>query len=116
MKEFDFFSGFRAYAWDLPLLRDLGLRPFSGKVWEEIYIGHVTRDDSIVFVWVTGAPEQFWRFAIVDFGNYQTHLVTTGSGSLRDYWPLIEKMAQGMIGANEVRFSNVPDDLRKYMG
>lgn len=104
MKEFDFLNEYRTYEWDLPLMRDLGLRPFRGKVWGEIYVGHVTTDNGLVFVWVTGAPAQFWRFAIVDFGNYKTHNVTTGSGSLKEHWPHIARIADGMLGVTSVSF------------
>lgn len=102
---FDLFNEFRTYQWDLPLLQDLGLKPFRGKVWEEVFVGKVTLGDALIFIWVTGAPAQFWRFAIVDFGNYETHLVTTGSGCLKDHWPHIERIAQGMLGVNSKPFA-----------
>lgn len=98
------FDEYATYHRDFPLLRELGLEPFHGKTWEEIYVGKVTVDDSLVFIWVTGAPAQFWRFEIVDFGNYQTHTVTTGSGALTDHWPHVERIAQGMLGVTSVSF------------
>jgi hypothetical protein len=102
LKEFNWISEYKTYDWDLPLLTELGLRPFRGNVWDEIYIGHAEIDDALIFVWVTGAPAQFWRFEIVDFGNYQTHCITTGSGSLRDHWPHVLRIAQGMMGVESV--------------
>lgn len=102
--EYDIFNEFRTYDWDLPLIRDLGLRPFRGKTWSEIFIGKVALDDAIVFVWVTGAPAQFWRFEIVDFGNYNTHTVTTGSGALKNHWPHVERIARGMLGVESASF------------
>lgn len=100
----DLFNGFSTYSRDLPLLNELGLKPFRGKTWEEVYVGKVTVDNALVFIWVTGAPAQFWRFEIVDFGNYETHTVTTGSGLLRDHWPHVERIAQGMLGVTSASF------------
>lgn len=102
--EFDLFNEFRTYDWDLPLMRDLGLKPFHGKVWEEVFVGKVEREDALIFIWVCGAPAQFWRFEVVDFGNYSTHSITTGSGSLRDHWPHVERIAEGMLGVQSASF------------
>jgi hypothetical protein len=101
----NFFDDYSTYRIDLPLLAELGLKPFRGKTWQEVFVGKVTLDDALIFLWVTGAPAQFWRFEIVDFGNYQTHTVTTGSGSLSDHWPHVKRIAEGMLGVDSVSFA-----------
>lgn len=101
----NFFDEYSTYSWDLPLLAELGLKPFHGKTWQEVFVGKVTLNDALIFIWVTGAPAQFWRFEIVDFGNYQTHTVTTGSGSPRDHWPYVLRIAEGMLGMDSVSFA-----------
>lgn len=98
------FDEFATYRVDLPLLEGLGLKPFRGKTWEEVFVGKVTLGSALIFIWVTGAPAQFWRFEIVDFGDYRTHSVTTGSGSLTDHWAHVLRIADGMLVAQSVSF------------
>ena len=101
---FGLWSEYRTYDRDLSLLRELGLKPFKGKIWDEIFVGKVETENALIFIWVTGAPAQFFRFSIVDFGNYNTVNISTGSGTLGDYWPHVEKMAEGMFTVNTVHF------------
>lgn len=101
----DMFNEWETYRVDLDLFRDLGLRPVRGKVWEEVFVGRVDAEGSLIFIWCTGAPAQFWRFEIVDFGNYNTHTVTTGSGALTDHWPYVLRIAQGMLGVESASFA-----------
>jgi hypothetical protein len=93
---------FETYRWDLPLFAELGLQPFRGQNWSELFVGKVELKDLLIFIWVMGAPAQFWRFEIVDFGNYSTHTITTGSGALRDHWPHVLQVARGMLGVASV--------------
>jgi hypothetical protein len=87
------FDTFSTYDHDKPLLADLGLREFSGKAWEEVYVGEVKVENSTVKVWVQGAPAQFWKFE-VRLEN-EVYRIETGSGSMTTYWPLVEQVARG---------------------
>lgn len=48
----DFLDNFATYRVDLPLLEELGLKPFRGKTWEEVFVGKVTIGSSLIFIWV----------------------------------------------------------------
>lgn len=91
---------------DLMLFLDLGLRTFkNAPAWEELYLGHDTEDEALVYIWVTCTPAQFWRFAIVDFNNNQTINVQSAGGVLlSDIWPEIQQLARGHWIINTVQF------------
>lgn len=92
---------FRTYDVDQHLLRKLGLKTFVGKIWEKIYLGEVKNEENetSVKVWVQGAPAQFWVF---EFSNEdKITKISTGSGTLSEYWPSIELMLENMFVIND---------------
>lgn len=101
------------YTKDRELFDRLGLRKFA--------IGHGfdDRDESlndwrdlgtVEFEWasvrveVTCLPAQFFRFTVTAKSeDVQTVTLTTGSGSLSDFWPTIDLWASGMLGVEASR-------------
>ena len=83
---------------DLPLFAQLGLPPFKAKGGERTLVGRVPfKDGSYVKVWVTAAPAQFWHFEVYCVEGDRIHKVSTGSGSLSDYWPTVRLLAEGLL-------------------
>jgi hypothetical protein len=50
-------------------------------------------------IWVTCLPAQFWRFEI-ETDEDKKFEVSTGSGSMSDYWSSVLKIAEGMLVIN----------------
>lgn len=99
---------YEAYDEDVPLLRKLGLRTEDDAIvwtddgcWNdlgtvELYPDPATRGSHVspkIKVEVTSMPAQFWRFTITDRLEGGDVVVTTGSGSFRDYWQSVEHVA-----------------------
>jgi hypothetical protein len=95
------------YDWDLPLFRKLGLQPFDVEVWQKHFVGEVRMENgSTVKVWVECAPAQFWTFEITSGETGDVTTLGTGSGNLNEYWPFVEKVADGMIVVKGVERPN----------
>lgn len=94
-------SEVKTYSCDEELFRKLKLKPFCfdmDKVKNRVrVVGKVKTDNGSVKIWVEGHPAQFWKFEVVDKDGGNKYLIETGSGSLSDYWPAIEKMANNMF-------------------
>src|SRR5690606_13018278 len=45
-------------------------------------------------------PAQFWDFEVYCAETKQTTKFSTGSGTFRQYWPLAEAIAQGMVAVD----------------
>ena len=86
------------YSVDLPLLRRLKLDTYDVPVQTEHFIGEVELPPgSTVSIWVTGYPAQFYRFEVFSAETGMITKFSTGSGSLTEYWPTAEGIADGMI-------------------
>lgn len=92
------------YLEDVPLAEELGLQ-WSGpgkdffapdRGWRDLGMVEVDEGEGgLVKVEVTAMPAMFWRFTIESQGR--TTVLSTGSGTLRDYWPIAEQFAMGML-------------------
>ena len=98
------------YRQDRPLFEKLGLATFSTDNHNKIELGTVTllyEDGQVsgkVDIAVTCLPAQFWHFKILSVeDNNQVTAVDTGSGCLSDYWPMVEKIAEGMFCVKSVQ-------------
>lgn len=87
---------------DLKLFAKLELPPFKVRRGERTLVGKIKlKDGSYIKVWVTAAPAQFWHFEVYCAENDRVHKLSTGSGSLSDYWNAIRMMAQGLLVVEE---------------
>lgn len=92
----------KTYSWDLELFQELGLTPFSSDNQEELFVGEYKLphyDKANIKIWVTCMPAQFWRFEI-ETDEDKKFEVSTGSGSMSDYWSIVLKVAEGMLVVN----------------
>ena len=92
----------KTYSWDLELFQELGLTPFSSDNQEELFVGEYKLphyDKANIKIWVTCMPAQFWRFEI-ETDEDKKFEVSTGSGSMSDYWSSVLKVAEGMLVVN----------------
>lgn len=86
------------YGKDISLLRELGLEEFEGELKEDIFVGEVKMEyRGRIKIWVVGMPAQFWQFEIVDPVDRSTYKVSTGEGSLKDFWPSVKMMSENML-------------------
>jgi hypothetical protein len=94
-----FFDNYSVYICDVELLEKLKLKPyFDIPVHTEHYIGEAELPNgSKVKLWVQGEPAQFFKAEVYCAETKKSFTIETGSGSLSDYWPFIEEMANGMI-------------------
>lgn len=120
--------GFDAYAQDVALMQQLGLRTDNfGRDWT--HLGTVTVDEaepedrfgprpaSTVRVEVAALPAQFWRFTVtrprdecetVDgevrgiYEPVEVRVITTGSGRFGEYWPVARMVAQHVLSVEVV--------------
>ena len=92
----------KTYSWDLELFQELGLTPFSSDNQEELFVGEYKLphyDKANIKIWVTCMPAQFFRFEI-ETDEDKKFEVSTGSGSMSDYWSSVLKVAEGMLVVN----------------
>lgn len=94
-------NNFETYEDDVRILKDLGLKTFCAPIGTEVYLGKHKDPTGTVKVWVTGLPAQFFRFEIFCAENKKTTKVSTGSGCFSDYWPMVEKIMNGMFVIKE---------------
>jgi len=88
----------KTYQKDMPLFKRLNLKPFIIETHRRHYVGEVKMENgSQIKIWVEAYPAQFWFFEIFCADNKKTTRITTGSGSLEDYWGFVEAIATGMI-------------------
>lgn len=96
------FSG-RTYDWDLSLFRDLGLKAFVDiETQDEFEVGTVRTEEGEVRVRVSCMPAQFWVFDVLpdpEHSDARPIRLSTGSGSLSDYWPTVVLFLKGMMVA-----------------
>jgi hypothetical protein len=99
------FGESQTYRHDLPLFQQLGLQPFENLPRTELVkVGTVTLGTvAIIDVSVECWPAQFWKFEIHLKDPKRLLVLTTGSGSLGDFWPIVEKFASGMISVDEIK-------------
>lgn len=94
------FGSATTYTSDFDLFRRLGFKRFSIDDKEYHIVGIYKLPDyntAEIKVSVMCWPAQFWKFEIkTNEGTYFT--LTTGSGSLDDFWATMILFAQGMIG------------------
>lgn len=93
------------YAADLALLKELGIKPFGYNEHDQSdhAVGIYTfPDGSTVEISVQCLPAQFWRFKIDAKESSRKYEVSTGSGTLSDYWPMVVKMVNGMFVVKSV--------------
>lgn len=87
------------YSHDRPLFGTLGLRTFSRAGTDWLDVGTVELETASVKIEVYCAPAQFWRFTITPKAeDVQAGVLTSGSGSLGEYWPSVVQWATGMLG------------------
>lgn len=91
------FNQVKTYEWDLPLFKELGLEPFDIKSGVKHIVGKVMIQESEVLIKVEGLPAQFWEFEILCRNPKRAYRVTTGSGSLSDFWAAITMLATDMM-------------------
>jgi len=103
LKMADFFDNYGIYSWDRKLFEELGLKAFDNiPVHKKHYVGQVRGDEGgYIKIWVTGLPAQFWDFRVFCAESKKTYEVTTGSGSLSDYWESVKKLMEGMLVVKE---------------
>ena len=94
----------KTYSCDIPLFHKLGLTPFETNDNEKILLGECVLpfdDGASIEVSVRCMPAQFWEFNVktVDGRQYK---ITTGSGTLSDFWDTVSKVAEGMIVIEQI--------------
>lgn len=60
-------------------------------------------DGSSVNIWVNAMPARFWEFEIIPSGINKTVTMSTGSGSLSDFWGSIELIASNMLAVGSIK-------------
>lgn len=89
------------YSTDLKLFRELGLDPFYNISGHHevgrVEFGSEDEDGSWVEIAVDCLPAQFWKFTIYCAETETITTVTTGSGSLGDFWPAVKLIADNML-------------------
>jgi len=87
------------FDWDRPLFRELGLTPFDFdiRVKERHFVGRIKHHGAVIKIWLKALPAQFWEFRIACGDPKRKYLVTTGSGSLSDFWPAVKLLAEDML-------------------
>jgi len=92
------------YGTDVVLFKRLGLKQFRDIPHATPYfVGDVTTDRGSVKVTVTAWPAQFWCFEITSKESKKLTVIETGSGGLYAYWPVVEKILDGMVVVESVR-------------
>lgn len=90
------------YSSDRPLFKSLGLTPFTDiPANKEHFVGEVKfKNGSIVKIWVCPLPAMFWKLEVFIAKSKRTAVVSTGSGTLNDFWNTIKLIADYMLDIN----------------
>jgi hypothetical protein len=95
------------YSLDLPLFKELGLKPFKAEHATETYVGEVDNEYWTIKIWVDCMPAQFWKFEIYNKeAKAITHKFRTGSGGFTEYWKVAKMFAEGMLEFEAVEGKN----------
>jgi len=94
------------YSSDRPLFKTLGLMFFTDiPTGKEYFVGEVEfKNGSIVKIWVCATPAQFWKFEIFVAQSFKTTNVSTGSGTLENFWNSIKLIAEDMLDVEKTEF------------
>jgi len=85
------------YPTDYDLFTKLGLNKFKEiPNWSSVRVGKTTLFECNIEIWVEGCPAQFWTINI-EFGDGSKKRVSTGSGTLSEYWKSIEDICSGCL-------------------
>ena len=100
------FNTASTYSSDRQLFKTLGLKFFTNiPTGKEYFVGEVKfKNGSIVKVWVCPAPAQFWKFEIFVPQSFKTTNVSTGSGTLENFWDAIKLIAEDMLDVEKIEF------------
>ena len=93
----DFFNTAQTYTQDLQLFKELGLKPFKVNCREKKYVGdYVLPDYDIgkIKIFVECYPAQFWSFEVETCEGEKLE-ISTGSGTLSEYWESVIHVATG---------------------
>jgi len=94
---------FSTYYGDQELFIELGLNKFKDiPNWTSIRVGEILFFGCKIEIWVEGAPAQFWTFNI-EFPEGERKRVSTGSGSLSDYWKSITDICSGCLIIEDIK-------------
>ena len=92
------FDRVQTYSWDRLLFKKLGLDTFDIETHKEQHVGKVDFENgSWVKIWVEAKPAEFWRFEVYVAESKRKYSISTGSGSLGNYWGTVEKVAESLI-------------------
>ncbi len=94
------------YSSDVALFKKLGLETFS-KIPSntEYFVGEVKFDNgSKAKIWVYPMPAQFWKIEVFVSESNKTTKVSTGSGTLCDFWNTIKLIADDMLDVENTEF------------
>ena len=86
---------------DEELFGQLGLAKFANVTSEE-NLGRVELDDGSWVDVTVHAPFPFWTFLIWTADGRRTTKLECGSGTLSEYWPFAEAVAEGMVKCSPV--------------
>ena len=72
---------------------------------KEYFVGEVKfKNGSVVKVWVCPASAQFWKFEVFVADSNKTTKVSTGSGTLENFWNAIKLIAEDMLDIEKIEF------------
>ena len=72
---------------------------------KEHFVGEVKfKNGSVVKVWVCPAPAQFWKFEVFVAQSFKTTNISTGSGTLENFWNAIKLIAEDMLDIEKIEF------------
>ena len=100
------FNTASTYSSDRPLFKTLGLMFFTDiPTGKEYFVGEVKfKNGSVVKIWVCAMPAQFWKFEIFVAQSFKTTNVSTGSGTLSNFWYAIKLIAEDMLDVEKTEF------------
>lgn len=110
------FDDNKPYPDDVALLKLLGLPAWRAALYQETFVGEACPyqaeeqpgERTRIQIYVSCCPAQFFRFVIErksedeDYTGMERVEVTTGSGTLSQYWPMAIAIADHCLGVGEV--------------
>lgn len=108
-------SLYQAHPGDAKLMHELlGFTSWTGEYGCEIHLGEVrpyadeepADQQTVITIFVTPIPAQFCRFEIVrkadrdDYQGMEAISISTGSGTLSQYWPMALAVANGCLSVS----------------
>lgn len=99
----------KPYKWEVKFYEEEGIPSWECKTHETRKLGKIysEEDGSFIEAEVHPMPAQFWKFRVYSAESGKTYNISTGSGGLMNYFPVMRSIATGMIVIESIETKDI---------